>query len=83
MDSPAAFCMVCLGNILGIAIVQCETKELMDEKEGWKAGLITCGSGLILCCCIGAAFNRQKVREKHKIEGSFLKDCLMYIVCAP
>ena len=31
-----------------------------------------------LLCCIGGAMNRGKIREKHKLDGSFVVDCLLH-----
>lgn len=31
-----------------------------------------------LCCCIGMAFNRQKIRKNEKIDGDYWMECLLY-----
>ena len=38
---------------------------------------------LLSCClgCIGAAFNRSKIRTHYNIEGSFLADCVLSLCC--
>ena len=48
------------------------------------------GRGKILpylqsCClfCIGASINRGLIRDRYSIDGSFLKDCLIWIFCVP
>ena len=37
------------------------------------------------CCflCVGASINRGQIRDRYHIDGSFLKDCLIWIFCIP
>ncbi|OMJ92428.1 hypothetical protein SteCoe_4765 [Stentor coeruleus] len=37
----------------------------------------------LFCCCIGAAVNRGKIRDRYLIEGSFCEDCLIHCFCSP
>lgn len=34
-----------------------------------------------LLCCIGAAVNRGKIRDKYIIGGSFCEDCMLHCFC--
>lgn len=34
-----------------------------------------------LTLCVGAAYNRGKIREKYRIQGNFAKDMLLEFVC--
>lgn len=31
--------------------------------------------------CIGAAFNRGKIRDKYHLEGNYITDCLLEMLC--
>lgn len=71
---PCLFAFCCPG--LGANILQCQTKNTLDETGGCVAYLCACCLG-----CYGSAFNRYKVREHFSIKGSYLLDCLIYTFC--
>ncbi|CAG9323276.1 unnamed protein product [Blepharisma stoltei] len=37
----------------------------------------------IVLCCIGAAINRGKIRDRYLINGSFVGDCFYHFCCGP
>lgn len=37
----------------------------------------------LLFCCIGAAVNRRKIRNKYLIEGNLCEDCMFHCFCSP
>lgn len=73
---PVACCLILHGGWLGLACVQCENKKEMDGDGGHIACLLAC-----CLCCIGAAMNRGKVREKYSLGGSCFIDCILYMCC--
>lgn len=34
-----------------------------------------------LFCCLGMAYNRQKIRKNLMIQGNYFEDCLIYCCC--
>jgi Cys-rich protein (TIGR01571 family) len=44
-----------------------------------------CGPCLlgVVCCCIGAAINRGKIRTYYEIDGNCCVDLLAHIFCSP
>mmetsp|Transcript_690 Transcript_690/g.1244 ORF Transcript_690/g.1244 Transcript_690/m.1244 type:complete len:110 (-) Transcript_690:4791-5120(-) len=37
----------------------------------------------IVLCCIGAAINRSKIRDRYLIDGGFCTDCITHLFCGP
>ena len=63
-----SWCIPC-----GFQCMQCiDAKTYSGES---KNGVVAFFLAWCLCC-FGAGYNRTKVREQYKIEGSFILDCL-------
>lgn len=67
---------------LGICCMQAKAVEMATQTNAGG------GSGFCkpCCCiwcfvCIGAAYNRGKIREQFSIQGSFCGDCCVWMLC--
>ena len=47
-----------------------------ETNEAIKAFILTW-----CCCCFGAGYNRQQLRDKFEIQGSYMMDCLCHWCC--
>lgn len=59
----------------------CIQAVAVDRAQG--KGLLS--AYVLSCClfCIGASINRGLMRDRYNVDGSFLKDCLIWIFCVP
>jgi Cys-rich protein (TIGR01571 family) len=59
--------------------MQAADAKLSDSKTP-NAAMIACLCALCLGC-IGAGYNRQKLRNMYEIQGNFFVDCLVHCFC--
>lgn len=59
-----------------VAVLQCSNKNASEGEGGVLACLLVC-----LCCNYGAAFNRNKLRQRYLIRGHMCQDCVWYLLC--
>lgn len=77
--TPGLFCFLlsfaCIG---GPCCVQAKIASEYSKKPAVLHCVFPC-----LCLCIGAAYNRQSLRERLGLDQSFLSDCLSHTLCNP
>jgi Cys-rich protein (TIGR01571 family) len=60
----------------------CYLQAVAVDRSQEKGILSPC----ILSCfllCIGASINRGQIRDRYHIDGNYLKDCLIWLICIP
>ncbi|OMJ70776.1 hypothetical protein SteCoe_31171 [Stentor coeruleus] len=62
----------------GCCILQAIAVDRALEKGIIGACIFSC-----MLLCIGSSLNRARIRDRYNIEGSHLKDCLIWICCTP
>lgn len=75
-DSKAYSCLVVLFPFCYPIFQGCTVHNATGEP--WSKA---CFCPLLLCC-IGAAINRGKIRDRYLINGSFCEDCLTHCLCS-
>ncbi|CAG9335647.1 unnamed protein product [Blepharisma stoltei] len=75
VSSCMIVCLICPG---GSCIYQALT---VSKATGDSCYHAFCCS--VLACCIGAAINRKKVRDRYLIDGSCVGDCITHLFCGP
>jgi Cys-rich protein (TIGR01571 family) len=77
--TPGLFCFLlsftCLG---GPCCVQGKVVSDSTNKNFGFHCLLPC-----MCLCIGASYNRSKLRENLGLESSYSKDILTHLFCSP
>ncbi|CAG9329920.1 unnamed protein product [Blepharisma stoltei] len=60
----------------------CVYQGISVKKATGESCLCACCYSAVLCC-IGAAINRGKIRDRYLINGSCFSDCLLHCLCGP
>ncbi|CAG9313782.1 unnamed protein product [Blepharisma stoltei] len=83
-DEGLCACLSDLPSCLFVCFIPggfcCLQAKAVDKATG--EGLLVPYIFPCLTFCIGAAFNRGKIRNKYRIEGNFVTDCLIEWLCS-
>lgn len=74
-------CFVCL-MVMFVPCGFCYYQGMAVSKATAEGCCVPCLCPL-LCCCIGAAVNRGRIRDSYLIEGSMCSDICIHIFCSP
>ena len=67
----------CVTGYVGPCL-QGESVHIALGDRCWPHGFLAARLG-----CIGGAYNREKIRKKYNIDGSWCNDCCVMCCCAP
>lgn len=75
--TPGLFCFLSLfACIGGPCCVQGKVVSEYSQKPCAYHCIVPC-----MCLCIGAAFNRQVLRQKLGMDRAFVADCVLHFLC--
>lgn len=78
----------CLGDLCSCIVVgalpggACIYQGMSVSKATGESCTIACCC-VCLLACLGAAYNRGKIRDRYLINGSFCGDCITNMFCLP